>query len=193
MNENDLNSLNNEQQNILLLFSEITEIKDFNLCLSILISNNWNLQYSIDNFMNNRNNNNNNNNQNNNNNNNTNNNSSSLSINNSNNQNITRNLLIEEHLNINNITQRHENEHNNIYDFLITPLRWLFRIYPESLNPDEDSIKFSNEFKTLYGEDSPQFRGVSYNQAVASANRETKFLLIYLHSPLHEDTTRFCR
>ena len=187
--ENELNDLNLQQRNILLNFSEITQLTDYNLCRSILFQNNWNLENSIENFINNKNNptpnptntilNNN-------------------QINGSNGsssyQSNRRGGIEEEEEHLN-IIQRQgiDQSQSHLFDFLFTPLRWLFRIYPESLNPDEDIIKFVNDFKTQYGDNTPQFRNVSYNQAVVSANREVKFLIVYLHSPLHEDTPKFCR
>lgn len=175
MNEGELDDLDLQQRDILLNFSNITQITDLNLCRTILFQNQWNLEQAINNFIQG---------------------SNSTSSNTS--PNILNNTTTSHNNNNNNmLTQRQTNNNNNnssnFFDFLITPLRWLFRIYPESLNPDEDSINFINTFKAQYGEDGPRFCGNSYSQAVANANRETKFLLVYLHSPLHDDTPRFCR
>lgn len=43
------------------------------------------------------------------------------------------------------------------------------------------------------GERPPTFFDGTYAQAVDRARDEFKFLLVYLHSPQHADTTKFCR
>lgn len=37
------------------------------------------------------------------------------------------------------------------------------------------------------------FMAESYREAVQEAARQHKFLMVYLHSPLHQDTPDFCR
>lgn len=45
-----------------------------------------------------------------------------------------------------------------------------------------------------YGQErKPLFLAESYREAVQEAARQHKFLLVYLHSPLHQDTSQFCR
>lgn len=39
----------------------------------------------------------------------------------------------------------------------------------------------------------PQFVEESYREAVREAARQHKFMMVYLHSPLHQDTPHFCR
>ena len=39
----------------------------------------------------------------------------------------------------------------------------------------------------------PQFIQNSYMQAASLARQQSKFLLVYLHSPFHQDTDKFCR
>jgi hypothetical protein len=159
MEDSDLSDLTDRQRETLLNFSEITNITDLNLCRSILYSNDWNLEVSVDNFVRNR--------------------------------------------DIRQSTQNHDNagansapnlrRDNDMFQMMLAPLRWLFQSSPESLNPQQDASRFCDKFKLEYGEDSPQLLDVSYNNAVAQAYRQSKFLLVYLHSPLHEDTGRFCR
>lgn len=43
------------------------------------------------------------------------------------------------------------------------------------------------------GERPPNFFDGSYEQAVNKARDEFKFLIVYLHSPQHSDTPKFCR
>ena len=52
--------------------------------------------------------------------------------------------------------------------------------------------KFVTEFGTKYGNAVPFHRG-TYNDALAEAKRDLKFLLVYLHSEHHQDTDDFCR
>lgn len=80
----------------------------------------------------------------------------------------------------------------SILDLLFIPLRWLFQSRPISVNPSRDAQKFVAEFSASYGLNGPRFHDNSYQSAVSTAFQESKFLLVYLHSPLHEDTDRFC-
>ena len=72
-------------------------------------------------------------------------------------------------------------------------VRWLFQSRPVSLNPQRDTMKFIDDFNLQYRSNHPVFHPDSYQAAVALAFSTSKFLLIYLHSPIHEDTNRFCR
>lgn len=80
-----------------------------------------------------------------------------------------------------------------LLDILFTPIRWLFQVKSVPLNPTRDAQKFIAEFTSAYGSRAPSFHDSSYQSAVATAFEESKFLLIYLHSPLHEDTDKFCQ
>jgi hypothetical protein len=164
-----LHDLDIQQRDILLSFMDITQLHDSNLCRSILFQNNWNLEQALENFIRGR--------------------------DEINNNNSTANEGAQRSSNHHSLLthQAATTSQTTIFDFIISPLRWIFRIYPESLNPDEDATQFLTDFRREYGENGPQFQGVSYSQVVSNANRESKFLLIYLHSPLHEDTGRFCR
>lgn len=176
--ENDyLHDLDIQQRDILLNFRDITQLHDLNLCRSILYQNNWNLEIAIENFIHGRD-----------------------IVENSHHSSPLLSTSGSVNHNTTTLTNRnnsHSNQDQNnqttIFDFIISPLRWIFRIYPESLNPDEDASHFISEFQKEYGDNGPQFQGVSYSQVVSNANRESKFLLIYLHSPLHDDTSKFCR
>jgi len=76
---------------------------------------------------------------------------------------------------------------------LLIPLRWLFQSRPISLYPEQDSVRFIEEYNTKYSIDHPIFHRHSYQNAVATAFQSSKFLLVYLHSPIHDDTQRFCQ
>jgi hypothetical protein len=177
MDAEDLQDLNIQQREILLNFLEITQLQDHNLCRSILVQNNWSLETSLENFIH------------------------------GHGQHsegagggrgagggdgrrqTSTELLAPNHRDNNNSPTTT----TTIFDFVISPLRWIFRIYPESLHPDEDAAQFISEFHREYGDNGPAFQGASYSQIVSNANQQSKFLLVYLHSPLHDDTGRFCR
>lgn len=44
-----------------------------------------------------------------------------------------------------------------------------------------------------FGATAPRFHSGTYNEAVSVARRDLRFLLVYLHSPQHADTSAFCR
>jgi FAS-associated factor 2 len=50
-----------------------------------------------------------------------------------------------------------------------------------------------DEFEKQYGSIHPKFLISSYRSAVAKSDQDSKFLLIYLHSPDHENTESFCQ
>ncbi|CAN0576418.1 unnamed protein product, partial [Ectocarpus sp. 12 AP-2014] len=57
----------------------------------------------------------------------------------------------------------------------------------ETLTPNQN-------VKRQYGQERrPMFLAESYREAVQEAARQHKFLMVYLHSPLHQDTPNFCR
>lgn len=72
-------------------------------------------------------------------------------------------------------------------------MRRLFQPQPVAFNPDADTRKFIDSFSSTYSSDHVNFVDGSYKTCVANAFRQSKLLLIYLHSPLHEDTDNFCQ
>ena len=82
---------------------------------------------------------------------------------------------------------------NSLLGSFSQPLRWLFQARPISLDPNRDAQKFVDEFEVNYGHQHPQFFIGSYQNAVAAAFQQSKFLVVYLHSPIHDDTNRFCQ
>lgn len=89
-------------------------------------------------------------------------------------------------------TERGE-EGRGLTGLLLIPLRWLFQSRPISLYPEQDSLRFIEEYNDKYSTEHPIFHRHSYQNAVATAFQRTKFLLVYLHSPIHDDTQRFCQ
>jgi len=82
---------------------------------------------------------------------------------------------------------------NGLFGLLFIPIRWLFQARPISLNPNQDTERFIDDYNLRVSSTHPNFHSGSYQSAVATAFERSKFLLVYLHSPLHEDTPRFCR
>jgi len=87
---------------------------------------------------------------------------------------------------------------------LFLPLRWLFQTHPIALNPEagitittsnippsssssssKDTRRFIQDFESSFGSQHPSFHENGYQSAVSYAHRNSKFLLIYLHSPMH--------
>jgi len=60
-------------------------------------------------------------------------------------------------------------------------------------DPKGACLKFLTEFEMKYGNIHPDFVEGSYNDALNTAKTSFKFLVIYLHSGLHQDTDAFCR
>lgn len=62
---------------------------------------------------------------------------------------------------------------------------------------DSDSVtcatRFQMKLMRKYGEPLPRLFIGSFDEAVNKAKRDFKFLLVYLHSDIHENTPRFCR
>ena len=71
--------------------------------------------------------------------------------------------------------------------------QWLFQSVPTALNPGEDCKLFFRDYENTYGAYHLSFFDGAYTQAVQHAYQSSKFLLVYLHSPLHGDTEAFCR
>lgn len=73
--------------------------------------------------------------------------------------------------------------------------RWLFQATPTSLDSEGDARRFIAELRRAHcppGGQLPALYEGSYVRAVAHANQQQKLLLVYLHSPIHEDTQLFC-
>ncbi|KAJ9525634.1 hypothetical protein QJQ45_003344 [Haematococcus lacustris] len=58
--------------------------------------------------------------------------------------------------------------------------------------PAAQAVEFIQQFQARYGDRHPVFEVAGVQQALQTARAAHKFLLVYLHSPLHEDTDLFC-
>ena len=162
--------LSASQRDILTNFREIAGLDDEPLCIQILQSNNWNLEASINSYVNDP--------------------TTAANPSRGSHREQARSSGGQGH------HQQRVGQlqgHQTIFDFVLGPLKWLFQVTPTSLNPERDALKFINSFDVTYGSNHPAFHAGSYHSAVTEAHRTSKTLLIYLHSPFHDDTDDFCR
>jgi len=167
-----------EQQESLLVFQEISQISDAELCADILRENNWNIETAVESFVQGR-------------------------------RPAPRQPVARQQSNPDpsgsaavmgsggagqgNTSSSRAHQETGLIDKLLAPLRWLFQSRPISLNPEGDTRKFIADFDSNFGRNHPVFMPTTYQEAVRQAFRSSKFLMVYLHSPLHEDSFRFCR
>jgi FAS-associated factor 2 len=59
--------------------------------------------------------------------------------------------------------------------------------------PRDQARQFTQQFAAKYGDSRPQWVEESWRQAATLAHQQFKFLLVYLHSPEHEDTDNYVR
>ena len=57
-------------------------------------------------------------------------------------------------------------------------------------DPQRDVTTFVQHFNSQYGTQHPPFFMGSYSQVLEEAKKELKFVLVYLHSDHHQDTSR---
>ena len=185
-----MTSLSEDQQNALSLFQEISQINDLELCRDILRENHWDVETAVESFTTGR--------------------RSSRTEGTPYQRNISSGNNSEDTSasfdtsssrgRQNNSTQPSNSStagtlarnDSSFFSLLFGPLRWLFQARPISLNPVGDTRKYIQDFDTKYGSNHPNFVTTTYQHAVSQAYRSSKFLLVYLHSPLHEDSFRFC-
>ena len=60
------------------------------------------------------------------------------------------------------------------------------------IDPVAASNKFINELET-YGRTHPHVITGTFQSACNQSKNEHKFLIVYLHSPMHQSTAQFCR
>lgn len=94
-------------------------------------------------------------------------------------------------VNATNVAEANTSSGFGLFDFLFVPLRWLFQSQPLSLNADADSERFVDDL-TRRHPGHVDMVTTSYQTTVQNAFNQSKFILVYLHSPLHEDSEAFC-
>lgn len=179
--------LNENQRSVLQSFQEIANISDEYLCMQILQQNNWDLNRALSQFVGQTA-------------------EEEVPLIRPESSNVTRRNRSSDGSGRNSgvntpasssVNRRQQErvptDEGGLFGLIMVPLRWLFQARPLSLNPDLDTQKFIGEYDLKFGSNHPDFHSGSYQSAVASAFSRSKFLLVYLHSPLHEDTPRFCR
>lgn len=63
----------------------------------------------------------------------------------------------------------------------------------EHPDPRTQARQFIEQFTAKYGDRHPQWVEDSWRQAAVAAHQQFKFLLVYLHSPEHDDTDTYVR
>lgn len=64
----------------------------------------------------------------------------------------------------------------------------------EPEDPQASARHFTQSLRRRYGQDvTPRFEHTSFRDAVSTARTASKFLLVFLHSNIHEDADAFCR
>ena len=214
----DISQLNESQRNLLSQFQSISSIEDGDLCLSILVACDWNLQSSLqqvgvmdedfnssgglhhrganagDTPLNGG--------------------SSSMiedddddgddhnagdtspllggdsGTRNRNIRNTNNNSNFRQN-NGNNINNNNNSNGNSSSEGILSFLNWMITIESVPMNADRDARKFHATFRSKYGLNSIEFFDGSYRRAVAAAFRSSKMLLVYLHSSLHDDAEKY--
>lgn len=152
-----------EQQDKIQLFQEISQLSDPILCREILEENGWNVDAAVDSFMSGR---------------------SSGSRNSRTSSAPSSSVAAGP----NNGSSR-----NTSGSPIWRAISWLFHTEPVQINAELDTRRFIADFERSFGTNHPPFVDSSYQACVAEAFRSSRFLIVYLHSPHHEDTPSFCR
>ena len=85
---------------------------------------------------------------------------------------------------------------NFVLDTVFRVLRFALSIIrpdPRIRDPVYEINKYIEEFESSYGTRHPVFYRGAYSASLAEAKKDLKFLLVYLHSPSHQDTPDFCK
>lgn len=157
-------SLTDHQQQLVATFQEITQLEDQELSAQILRQNNWNVDQAVNNYVAGTDP------------------SPNASSSSSSDQQVWRNVGDD----------RQQSNQNWLMNAFLNPIKLVFFTRPAKLNPESDTRQFVNDFNAKYGYQHPTFQISSYQSAVVHAFRQHKLLLVYIHSPLHEDTGAFC-
>lgn len=181
--DSSMDHLSERQRQALTTFQEISQVSDQDLAIQILQENQWNIDLAVENFM-----------------------SFGGGSSRRNRSSGNRSPALTERssprLSANRAETSRETEHengnqentppsNSIFDSILSRLKWLYQGQLQSRNPDLDTRKFIGQFELNYSTQHPAFHNRGYQSAVARAFETSKFLLVYLHSPMHEDSQKF--
>jgi hypothetical protein len=84
-------------------------------------------------------------------------------------------------------------ERKGFVELLFSPLSFVLGD-GEPEDPQAAARAFTRSLRRRYGEDvTPRFEHLSFRDAVSTARTASKFLLVFLHSNIHEDADAFCR
>lgn len=84
-------------------------------------------------------------------------------------------------------------ERKGFVELLFSPLSFVLGD-GEPEDPQAAARAFTRSLRRRYGEDAtPRFEHLSFRDAVSTARTASKFLLVFLHSNIHEDADAFCR
>ena len=165
------NFLTSEQRSDLALFREISGISDDELAIQVLETHDWNLEQAVNEY--------------------------SLRQEDHDGSRVrpSHNIATSPPADVSTSTLDRAHGTNAPADLLnwsLGLISWVFSAQRVLHSPDEDTQRFVNRFEHLYRHPPRLFTG-SYQAAVRQANLESRFLLIYLHSELHENVDEFCR
>ncbi|KAJ0399932.1 hypothetical protein ATCC90586_000118 [Pythium insidiosum] len=79
-----------------------------------------------------------------------------------------------------------------LMDLLFSPLSLILG-EPEPENPQVAARLFTQSLRRRYGIHTPRFELTSFRDAVSTARTMSKFLLVFLHSNIHDDADTFAR
>jgi hypothetical protein len=162
------NLLTNEQRSDLTLFQEITSITDQELAIQILASNNWNLEVAINEYSHHQD-----------------------DIGALRRESVTSPPIVRQNNAATSLPNERDTSPNNVLHRSWYFLEWIFSVQRVAHNPDNDSRKLIATFELKYTTP-PHFFDSGYQAAVRQAYQQSKFLLVYLHSEMHENTDQFC-
>ncbi|DAZ93833.1 TPA: hypothetical protein N0F65_009341 [Lagenidium giganteum] len=80
----------------------------------------------------------------------------------------------------------------SLVELLFSPISYLLGD-GEAEDPQMSAVAFNQSLRIKYGDHCPRFEHSSFRDAVTTARTASKFLLVYLHSNLHDETDSFCR
>ncbi|RLN56203.1 hypothetical protein BBJ29_005011 [Phytophthora kernoviae] len=89
--------------------------------------------------------------------------------------------------------RRAPRQQKGFVELLMSPLSFVLGD-GEPEDPQAAARNFTHSLRRRYGEElTPRFEHTSFRDAVSTARTASKFLLVFLHSNIHDDANTFCR